>query len=128
MYGLLMMRYYMEEFFDGKKDYDARLYPTSKRGQIALVDSSTFRVHGVADLIGVNEITYDEFVEWHRVGPFSNSEIAPYSVGRVCYAYHLDNIRRLPLPVKLPKDRYAHMWIDIPDRVARTFDSQRTLF
>lgn len=65
---------------------------------------------------------------WHRTGPFSNSEIAPYSVGKICYAYGLKNIRRLTVPIKLPKDPDAHMWIEIPDKTVRTFDSQRTLF
>ena len=128
MYGLLMMKYYMEEMFDGKKTYDARLYPTPKRGRIALVDSSTFKVHGVADLTEVWEISYEEFVTWHRTGPFSNSEIAPYSAGKTCYAYGLKNIRRLTVPVRLPKDPDAHMWIEIPDKIVKTFDSQRTLF
>ncbi len=128
MYGLLMMRYYMEEIFDGKKDYDARLYSTPKRGRIALVDSSSFKVHGVADLTKVSEITYEEFVTWHRTGPFSNSEIAPFASGKTCYAYNLENIRRLVLPVKIPKDPDAHMWVEISDNVVKTFDSQKTLF
>lgn len=128
MYGLLMMRYYMEELFDGKKSYDARLYPTTKIGRIALVDSSTFKVYGVADLTDVREITYEDFVTWHRTGPFLNSEIAPYSAGKTCYAYDLKNIRRLTVPIRLTKDPEAHMWIKIPDNVVKTFDSQKTLF
>lgn len=128
MYGLLMMRYYMEEMFGGKKDCDARLYPTPKRGRIALVDSSSFKVHGVADLTKVTEITYEEFVAWHRTGPFSDSEIAPYANGKTCYAYHLENIRRLTVPIRIHKDPDARIWVEISDKIVNTFDSQRTLF
>lgn len=128
MYGLLMMKYYMDEMFDGKKDTDARLYPTEKRGTVALVDSSSFKVHGLAELTDVEPISYEEFVEWHRTGPFADSPIAPYAEGRTCYAYVLKNIRRIPVPIRIDKDPDAHIWIDIPEKISRSFGYQRTLF
>ncbi len=128
MKGLLMSKYYLDEILDGKKSFDARLYPTSVRGTIAIVDSGTFRVHGLAELVSVREITYEEFVDWHRVGPFKDSPIAPYWEGKACYAYDLRDARRLVLPVRLEKEETARMWIDIPDKVSRSFGSQKTLF
>ena len=128
MKGLLMSRYYLDEILDGRKGFDARLYPTSVRGTIAIVDSGTFRVHGLAELVGVREISYEEFVDWHRVGPFKDSQIAPYHEGKACYAYDLRDARRLVLPARLELRDHAGMWIDIPDRVSRSFGSQRTLF
>ena len=39
MYGLIMLREYLDEILDRKKTFDARSYPTDKRGTIALVDT-----------------------------------------------------------------------------------------
>lgn len=127
MYGLLMMKLYLDEILDGRKHDDARLYPTEKRGTIALVDSSSFKVHGTAVLTGIREISYEEFVRWHQVGPFSDTPIAPYHDGKTCYAYVLENVKRLPVPVRIPKtdDR---MWVEIPERIGKNLFSQQTLF
>lgn len=38
MYGLLMLREYIDEIFNGKKNNDVRRYDTNKRGKIVLVD------------------------------------------------------------------------------------------
>ena len=103
MRGLLMMKYYLDEILDGKKDTDARLYPTGTRGTIALVDSATFKVYGLAELTGCDTISYEEFVRWHQVGPFSQTAIAPYHAGKACYSYRLENAHRIAVPVKRPK-------------------------
>ena len=128
MRGLLMMKYYLDEILDGKKDTDARLYPTGTRGTIALVDSATFKVYGLAELTGCDTISYEEFVRWHQVGPFAQTAIAPYHAGKACYSYRLENARRIAVPVKVAKDPDAKMWMEIPEPVVKTFSYQRTLF
>ena len=128
MHGLTMMRIYAEEILSGRTSFDARLRPTDIRGRIAIVDSSTFRIYGTAELTGCREITYGEFVRWHQIGPFADSPIAPFAEGRTCYAYELGDVKRLPLPVQLPKREDAGMWVDIPDRISRNLFSQTTLF
>lgn len=128
MYGLLMMKLYLDEMLRGEKNNDARLYPTEKRGTIALVDSRTYKAYGLAELTDVREISYEEFVKWHQTGPFANTPIAPYSEGKTCYSYELRNIRRITLPVQLQKREGSHMWVSIPDEKVRSFTSQRTLF
>ena len=128
MRGLLMMKYYLDEILDGKKDTDARLYPTGTRGTIALVDSATFKVYGLAELTGCDAISYEEFVRWHRVGPFSQTAIAPYHAGKTCYSYRLQNARRIAVPVRIAKDPDAKMWVEIPDSIVKSFSYQRTLF
>ena len=128
MHGLTMMRIYAEEILSGRTSFDARLRPTEIRGRIAIVDSSTFRIYGTAELTGCREITYGEFVRWHQIGPFADTPIAPFAEGRTCYAYELGDVKRLPLPVQLPKREDAGMWVDIPDRISRNLFSQTTLF
>ena len=128
MHGLTMMRIYAEEILSGRTSFDARLRPTDIRGRIAIVDSSTFRIYGTAELTGCREITYGEFVRWHQIGPFADSPIAPFAEGRTCYAYELGDVKRLPLPVQLPKRKDAGMWVEVPERISRNLFSQTTLF
>ncbi|MCQ2078837.1 MAG: hypothetical protein MJZ38_02105 [archaeon] len=128
MQGLLMMKLYLDEILDGRTTFDARLHPTDRRGTVALVDSSTFRIHGTAEITGIRAITYEEFVRWHQVGPFRNTPIAPYHEGGTCYAYDLANVRRLPIPARMPRVEDAHMWVEVPERISRNLFSQTTLF
>lgn len=39
MYGLVMIKEYLDELLGGKKTYNVRSYDTNKRGNIALVDT-----------------------------------------------------------------------------------------
>ena len=128
MHGLTMMRIFAEEILSGRTSFDARLRPTDIRGRIAIVDSSTFRIYGTAELTGCREITYGEFVRWHQIGPFADTPIAPFAEGKTCYAYELGDVKRLPLPAQLPKREDAGMWVEVPDRISRNLFSQTTLF
>jgi len=123
-----MMKYYLDEILDGRKDTDSRLYPTGIRGTVALGDSSTMKVYGLADLVSCDACTYDEFVAWHRTGPFANVEFAPYHDGKPCYMYRFENVRRIPVPVKIPNPAGEHMWVSVDDDVVKSFTRQRTLF
>ena len=128
MYALIMMKHYLNEIIRGDKTTDARLYPTDIRGTIALGDSSTLKVYAVADLTACEEISYEEFVRWHRTGPFTDVEFAPYHEGKNCYSYVLGNLRTLPVPVRIENPSGNRMWVEVPDKVSRTFFSQQTLF
>ncbi len=54
MYGLTMLKDYLNEILDGSKTYDARAYPNNKRGTIALVDSRTMKEESIA--IGIVQV------------------------------------------------------------------------
>ncbi len=123
-----MMKYYLDEIIRGDKSTDARLYPTDIRGTIALGDSSTMKVYATADLKACTEISYEEFVIWHRTGPFEEVEFAPYHEGKPCYSYVLENVRILPMPVRIDNPSGSRMWVEVPDKVSKTFFSQQTLF
>ena len=128
MQALVMMKYYLDEILDGVKTTDSRIHPTSVRGTVALGDSSTMKVYGLADLVDCVEITYDEFVRWHRTGPFVNVEFAPYQSGKPCYCYRFENVRRLTVPVRIPNPDGNRVWVPLSDDVVRSFSYQRTLF
>lgn len=63
-----MLRDYLDRILNGKKSYDARSYPTDKRGTIALVDTKESSIVGSANLIGVHQISADEYCKWHVTG------------------------------------------------------------
>lgn len=46
MFGLIMIKNYLNEILDGSKTFDARSYPTNKRGKIALIDSGSMKIYG----------------------------------------------------------------------------------
>lgn len=52
MFGLTMIKDYLNEILDGSKTFDARSYLTNKRGKIALIDSKTMKIYGTIKLIG----------------------------------------------------------------------------
>ena len=65
MYGLTMIKDYLNEILDESKTFDARSYPTSKRGSIALVDSISMTVYGTVELVGCREISKEKYASWH---------------------------------------------------------------
>ena len=104
MYGLTMIKDYLDEILDGKKTYDARSYPTNKRGTIALVDSRTSKIFGLVDLINIRLISYDEYCNWHITDRFRNYKF--YANPNIMYyAYDFINPRRLLKPIKARKTK-----------------------
>lgn len=45
MFGLILINDYLNEILDGSKNFDARSYPTNKRGKIALIDSRLMKIY-----------------------------------------------------------------------------------
>jgi hypothetical protein len=43
MFGLTMIKDYLNEILGESKTFDARSYPTNKRGKIALIDSRYYK-------------------------------------------------------------------------------------
>ncbi len=128
MYALLMMKIYADEILSGRTTFDARRLPTEHRGKIAIGDSTTFKLYGTAVLKGIREITYEEFVRWHQIGPFRDTPIAPFWEGHVCYAYDFEDVKRLPVPVQMPKLEEKKTWVEVPSKIERNLFSQTTLF
>ena len=110
MYGLTMIKDYLNEFLDGKKAYDARAYTTNKRGTIALVDSKTMKVYGYADLVGVREITPQEYASWHCTGRWSGY-VMQVDETKKYYAWEFENIRREEKPYKV--EGVKKTWVEI---------------
>lgn len=126
MYGLIMLRDYLDEILDGKKTYDARSYPTDKRGTIALVDTKKSSIVGFVDLIGVHQISADEYCKWHATGKWEGMSFQAKDTNGVFYAYDFVNPRKLASPIKIIKK--GRVWTTIDDSVKKEFIFQQRLF
>lgn len=56
MFGLTMIRDYLNEILDSFKTFDSRSYPTNKKGKIALIDSISMKIYGTIELVDVDEL------------------------------------------------------------------------
>ena len=112
MYGLIMLREYLDEILDGKKTYDARAYDTNKRGTIALVDTKKSAIIGLIDLVGTHKISAEEYCKWHATGKWEGMIFQVEDNNKEYYAYDFKNPRRLSSPIKIVKTGRVWTWID----------------
>lgn len=125
MFGLTMIKDYLDEILSGLKIYDARSYPTNKRGTIALVDSKSMKVYGTIELVGVHKISLEEYANWHCTGRFKNLTFNVDSLKQY-YAYDFVNPKRLVQPIKLKVGKKT--WVDIEYSVTKDFYFENKLF
>ena len=126
MYGLIMIKEYLDEILDRDKTYDARNYDTNKRGTIALVDSKKSAIIGLVDLIGTHQISDEKYCKWHATGKWSGYDFQINNPKAIFYAYDFDNPRKFAHPIKIEKtDR---VWTRIDDEVKEQFVVQERLF
>lgn len=126
MYGLIMLRDYLDEILDRKKTFDARSYPTDKRGTIALVDTKKSSIVGLIDLIGVHQISADEYCKWHATGKWEGMLFEVADKNTTFYAYDFNNPRKLTKPIKITKT--GRVWTEIDDSIKKEFIYQQSLF
>lgn len=115
MYGLIMLREYLDEILDGKKTYDARSYDTNKRGTIALVDTKKSAVIGLIDLVGTHKISAEEYCKWHATGKWEGMIFQVDDMDKDYYAYDFENPRRLVSPIKIAKT--GRVWTRVDDGI-----------
>ncbi len=113
MYGLIMLREYLDEILNEKKNYDARAYDTKHRGTIALVDTKKSTIIGLVDLIGTHKISAEEYCSWHATGKWENLILQVDDMSRDYYAYDFKNPRRLAAPIKIVKT--GKVWTKIDE-------------
>ena len=121
-----MIKDYLDEILDGKKAFDTRCYSTNKRGTIALVDSKKSSIVGLVDLIGVHQISTDEYCKWHATGKWEGMSFQAKDTNGVFYAYDFVNPRKLASPIKIIKT--GRVWTAIDDSVKKEFIFQQRLF
>lgn len=115
MYGLVMLREYLDEILDGIKTFDARSYPTNKRGLIALIDSRSMKIYGTIELVGCREISAEEYRSWHQTGRFQKYRFEVEDKDKKYYAYDFKNPKKLIKPIKVYIEK--HTWVEIPNDI-----------
>ena len=113
MFGLTMIKDYLNEILDSPKNFDARSYPTNKRGKIALIDSRSMKIYGTIELVGCREISAKEYCSWHQTGRFRSLIFQVDDVNKNYYAYDFKNPQRLAKPIKV--DAAKQTWVEIQD-------------
>lgn len=108
-----MIKDYLNEILDGSKTFDARSYPTNKRGKIALIDSRSMKIYGTIELVGCRESSAKEYCSWHQTGRFQNLIFQVDNENKKYYAYDFKNSQRLVKPIKVEAEE--HTWVEIPD-------------
>lgn len=126
MYGLIMIKEYLDEILNGDKTCDARSYDTNKRGTIALVDSKKSAIIGLVDLIGTYQISAEEYCKWHATGKWAGYAFQVNDQSATFYAYDFNNPMRLAHPIKIEKT--GKVWTRIDDEVKEQFIFQERLF
>lgn len=124
MFGLTMIKDYLNEILDGSKTFDARSYPTNKRGKIALIDSRSMKIYGTIELVGCRKISAEEYCSWHQTGRFQNYGFKVEDNNATLYAYDFKNPQRLAKPIKADVEKHA--WVEVPDDLE--FCYQTSLF
>lgn len=119
MYGLVMLREYLDEILDGLKTYDARSYDTKKRGSIALVDTRKSAIIGFVDLVGTHPISAREYCDWHATGKWAGMILQVEEMNRTYYAYDFKNPKRLAHPIKI--DKTGRVWTMIDNEIKEHF-------
>lgn len=89
MYGLTMLKDYLNEFLDGSKTYDARSCDTNKRGTIALVDTKKSAIIGLVDLVNTHKISAKEYCKWHATGKREGMFFQVVDIGKDYYAFEV---------------------------------------
>ncbi len=95
MFELTIIKDYLNEILDGSKTFDARSYPTNKRGKIALLDSRSMKIYGTIELVGCREISAEEYCSWHQTGRLFQVD----DENKKYYAFDFKNPQRLAKPI-----------------------------
>ena len=124
MFGLTMIKDYLNEILDGSKAFDARSYPTNKRGKIVLIDSRSMKIYGTIELVGCRKISAEECCSWHQTIRFQKYEFKIEDNNATFYVYDFKNPQRLAKSIKVDVEK--HTWVEVPNNIE--FCYQTALF
>ena len=116
--GLLIRAPWIDKILDGSKTWEIRSSHTYKEGRIALIESGTGTVVGVAELSGVvGPLSLKELSEnWRRAG-FEKGERLYGLPYKKTFAWVLQNPKRLRQPVPYDHPSGAVIWVRLKPSV-----------
>ena len=109
MKGLIIKRPWIDLILDGVKSWEIRGSNTTVRGQIALIQSGTKTVVGVAELVGSRRLSLEEYLQSEAFHCIRARGGLPYPK---TYAWVLASPKRLPQPVPYTHPQGAVIWVN----------------
>lgn len=116
--GLLIRAPWIDKILDGSKTWEIRGSHTYKEGRIALIESGTGTVVGVAELAGaVGPLSLKELAaNWRQAG-FGRDEHLNRLPYKKTFAWVLKNPKRLRAPVPYDHPSGAVIWVRLKPSV-----------
>lgn len=124
MYALSMYEEYLIDVLKGNRICDVRLYPTTKRGKIALLKSKTNLIYGYIELVSISQITYEEYIYWHMGERYSKEDAlfeieSNNALGEnkhtKAFAYNFKNPVLFDIPKKIEIINKTGLWIEFDE-------------
>jgi hypothetical protein len=113
MKGLVIKKEWLDIILSGEKNWEIRSRYTNIRGRIALIQSGSGLVVGVANLIGcagpLSELEFNNNFSKHRVAP----EVMAQFHYKKIFAWVLDNAIRLSTPISYKHPIGAVTWVNL---------------
>lgn len=125
MRGLPIRQPYIDMILDGRKTWEMRKSRCNFRERIALIQSGTLAVVGVADVVDCIGSLSDEersaAADRHCVAPaeWSNPKFMDYR-----FAWVLSNVQRLSMPVSYRHPSGAVIWVKLGEVVSDVIAKQ----
>jgi hypothetical protein len=123
--GLLIRSPYVDWILAGSKTWEIRGSSTAKRGRIALIQSGTGTVIGVADLVGVvGPLTLRELAANARKLGLKEPETSGPLPYRKTFAWVLKDARKLKTPVRYRHPYGCIIWVKLGPGVQAAISRQ----
>jgi hypothetical protein len=123
--GLLIRSPYIDWILAGSKTWEIRGSSTTKQGRIALIQSGSGTVIGVADLVGVEgPLTRRELAaNARKLGLKKPGTLEPLPYRRT-FAWVLKNARKLKTPVRYRHPSGCIIWVNLGPGVQAAISRQ----
>lgn len=127
MKGLLIQQPWIEEILAGRKTWELRGTAAKQRGEVALIQSKSGTVVGVAELVdSVGPLSIEELrqtTERHRVPAARFDHGSRY---KKTYAWVFRDAQRLAQPVPYKHPNGAVIWVKLEPSVIAQIREQRS--
>ena len=110
MKGLIIRLPWIDSILDGVKSWEIRGSNTNVRGTIALIQSGTKTIVGVAELVDARPLSRKEYLQSETFHCIRTTGELPYPK---TYAWVLANAKRLPQPVPYVHPQGAILWVNL---------------
>lgn len=114
MKGLIIKRPWIDLLLDGTKSWEIRGRATTIRGTIALIQSGSGLIMGIAALIDCLALTPDDYHKAEALHRIPQTADHPLPYPRI-YAWVLAHPQRFATPVPYRHPPGAVIWVNVPE-------------